>query len=226
MSPKWLKLMLSEIWNYEVENLAMYSHQCGSVFAYVTQSIASRILSFWAVKHYLFSWTTLASHPMAQKKNCDKRRQENLPKLPPKKPMVSRWPTVEDVTDSESDESNNDFAPVDSSDDDSEFDMESNDEDNILKEIQTDSELLAFALRLKKAHDQMVINEKALQATKKRKATYLGNSDRSKWRWRAEGKKTEAAGFPSMTKYFQKQSDTENPARNSGILVEVSKSKT
>ena len=49
--------------------------------------------------------------------------------------MVSEWPTIEDVTDSKSDESNNDFAPVDSSDDDSEFDMESNDEDNILKEI-------------------------------------------------------------------------------------------
>jgi hypothetical protein len=163
---------------------------------------------------------------MARKKNCDKRRQENLLKLPPKKPVVSRRPTIEDVTDSENDESDNDFAPVDSSDDDSEFDMESDDGDNILKEIQTDSELLAFASRLQKAHDRMVINEKAQRATKKRKATYLGNSDRSKRRWRVEGKKTEAAGFPSVTKYFQKQSDKENPARNPGILVEVSKSKT
>src|ERR1700683_283938 len=67
-----------------------------------------------------------ASHSMAQKKNCDKRRQENLPKLPPEQPVVSQQPIVEDITDSESDE----------------FD----DEDNILKEIQTDSELLAFAL--------------------------------------------------------------------------------
>ena len=169
---------------------------------------------------------------MARKKNCDKRRQENLPKLPPKQPMVSRRPTVEDITDSESDESDDDFTPVDSvansdlSGDDSEFDMESDDEDDILKEIQTDSELLAFASRLQKAHDQMVSDEKAQRATKKRKAMYLGNSDRSKRRWRAEGKKTEAAGFPSVTKYFQKRSDKENPARNPGIPVEVSKSKT
>jgi len=130
---------------------------------------------------------------MAQKKNCNKRRQENLPKLPPKNP-VSRQPTVEDVMDSNSDEFDDDFIPVDlivSSDlsnDDSEFDMESNDKDDILKEIQTDSKLFEFASRLQKAQ----------QATKKRKATYLGNSDRSKRRWRAEGKKTEATGFPSV----------------------------
>jgi len=72
----------------------------------------------------------------------------------------------------------------------------------------------------------MVNNEKAQWATKKRKAMYLRNSDRSKWRWRMEGKKTEAAGFPSMTKFFQNQLDKENPARNPGISVEVSKSKT
>ena len=61
----------------------------------------------------------------------------------------------------------------------------------------------------------------------KEKEGYVsGNSDRSKWRWRAEGKKTEAAGFPSMTKYFQKHSDTENPARNPRNTVEVSKLKT
>jgi hypothetical protein len=63
--------------------------------------------------------------------------------------------------------------------------------------IRTDAELLAFALRLQKAQC----------ATKKRKATYLGNSVRSKQRWRAEGKKKEAAGFPSVMKYFQKQPD-------------------
>jgi hypothetical protein len=61
------------------------------------------------------------------------------------------------------------IASSDLSEDDSQFDMESNDEDDILKEIQTDSELLAFASRLQKAQ----------RATKKRKATYLGNSDRS-----------------------------------------------
>jgi hypothetical protein len=164
---------------------------------------------------------------MARKKNCDKRRQENLLKLPPKKPVVSRRPTVEDVRDSEN-ESDDDFAPEDSvtsSDDDSEFDMESDDEDNILMEIRTDAELLVFASRLQKAHDQMVNDEKAQCATKKRKATYPGNSVRSKRRWRAEGKKTEAAGFPSVMKYFQKQPDKENPAINSGISVEVSKPK-
>ena len=120
--------------------------------------------------------------------------------------MVSQQPIVKDITDSESDDED--------------------DEDDILKEIQTDSELLAFASRLQKAHDQMVSDEKAQRATKKRKAMYLGNSDRSKRRWRAEGKKTEAAGFPSITKYFQKWSDKEIPARNPGIPVEVSKSKT
>jgi len=110
--------------------------------------------------------------------------------------------------------------------DDSEFNKESDDEADILKEIQTDSELLAFASRLKKAHDQMVSDEKARWATKKRKAMYLGNSERSKWRWRAEGKRTEAAGFPSVTKYFQKWSDKGNPERNLGIPVEVSKFKS
>ena len=67
-----------------------------------------------------------------------------------------RQPTIKDVTDSENDEFNNDFATVDSvasSDDNSEFIMDSDDEDNILKEIQTDSELLAFALRLQKWPD-------------------------------------------------------------------------
>ena len=162
---------------------------------------------------------------MAQKKNCDKRRQQYLPKLLPKAPAESRWPTIEDITHSKSDD---DFAPVDSvvsSDDDSKFDMESDDEDNILKDVQTDSELLAFVSRLQKAHDKMVEDEKAQQATKKRKATYLRNSERSKWRWRAVGKRTEAANFPSITKYFQKQPDKESPAIKSGILVEVSKSK-
>jgi hypothetical protein len=165
---------------------------------------------------------------MAQKKNCDKRRQENLPKLPPKKPVVSRRPTVEDVTDSESDESDEDFTLMDSvassdlSEDDSEFDMESDDEDDILKEIRTDSELLAFVSRLQKAHDQMVSDERAQRATKKRKAMYLGNSDRSKRRWKAKGKKTETAGFPSVTKYFQKQLDKGNSVRTAGIPAEVS----
>ena len=161
---------------------------------------------------------------MARKKNCDKRRLQNLSKLPSKNVTVPRQPTVEDVTDSESDEFDDNFSPFETaasselSGDDSEFDMESDDEDDMLKEIRTDSELLAFALRLQTAHDEMVSNEKARRATKKRKATYLGNSDRSKRQWRAEGKMTEAAGFPSVSKFFQKRSETENPLQNPEIL--------
>jgi hypothetical protein len=33
----------------------------------------------------------------------------------------------------------------------------------------------------------------------------LGNSDRSKWRWRLEGKKTKAPGYPSVMKFFLKK---------------------
>jgi hypothetical protein len=78
---------------------------------------------------------------MAQKKNCDKRRQENLPKPPSKEPAVSRQPTVEDnISYSKSDVSDNDFTPdsvtrSDLSVDDSEFDMESDDDEDNLKEI-------------------------------------------------------------------------------------------
>ena len=144
---------------------------------------------------------------------------------------MSRQPTVEAVIDSELDESDDNFTPMNSagsdlSGDDSEFDMESDDENDILKKIQTDSELLSFASRLQKAHDQMVSDKKAQWATRKRKATYAGNSNRSKWRWRAEGKKMEEAGFLSMAKYFQKLSDRKSPVRNPGIpTIEVSKSK-
>jgi len=166
---------------------------------------------------------------MAQKKNCNKRRLQNLSKLPSKNVTVPRQPTVEDVTDSESesDEFDDNFSPFETvassehSGDDSEFEMESDDEDDMLKEIQTDSELLAFASRLQMAHDEMVSNEKAKRATKKRKATYLGNSNRSKRRWRAEGKMTEAAGFPSVSKFFQKRSEKENPLQNPEISAEV-----
>jgi hypothetical protein len=131
---------------------------------------------------------------MAQKKKSSRNRQGNLPPLPPKQPKVSRWPTMEDITDSEEESEDNDFIPmdpVDSSDlsgDESEIEMESKDEDDGFEEIQRDTELMAFALRLQKAHDQMVQDEREKRATKKRKAAYLGNSDRSKRRWRLEGK--------------------------------------
>ncbi len=104
---------------------------------------------------------------MAQKKNCNKQRLQNLSKLSSKNVTVPRQPTVEDVTDSESDEFDNNFSPFETvasselSGDNSEFDMESDNEDDMLMEIQTDSELLAFASRLKMAHDEMISNEKA-----------------------------------------------------------------
>ena len=135
---------------------------------------------------------------MAQKKKSNKNRQGNLPPLPPKQPKVSRQPMVEDAEEDSEDDDFIPMDPVDSSDlsgDESEIEMESDDEDGGFKEIQSDAELMAFALRLQKAHDQMVKEEKEKRATKKRKATYLGNSDRSKQRWRLEGKKTEAAGY-------------------------------
>jgi len=165
---------------------------------------------------------------MAQKKKSNKNRQGNLPPLPPKQPKVSRQPTVEDVTDAEEDSEDDDFIPmdpIDSSDlsgDESEIEMESDDEDGGFKEIQSDAELMAFASRLQKAHDQMVKEEKEKRATKKWKATYLGNSDRSKWRWRLEGKKTEAAGFPSVMKFFLKKLGPKQPLENLGSPPEVS----
>jgi hypothetical protein len=51
---------------------------------------------------------------------------------------------------------------------------------------------------------------------------YLGNLDWSKQRWNAEGKKTKAAGFPSVTKSFQKQFYKGNSMRTAGISAEVS----
>src|SRR6267154_3304027 len=162
---------------------------------------------------------------MAQKKKCNKNRWGNLPPLPPKQPKVS---IVEDVTDSKEESEDNDFIPMDPMDgsdlpgDESEIEMESEDEDDAFKKIKHDAELMAFALTLQKAHDQMVQEEKEKRATKKRKATYLGNSVRSKRRWKLEGKKTEAAGYPSVKNFFQKQSHAEQETKKSGSPLEVS----
>jgi hypothetical protein len=137
---------------------------------------------------------------MTRKKNISKTWQANLPKRPQKHTPVSRKPTasVDDVTESEL-ESDFDFK-------DSEAESE---EDTALNEIRNDVELLEFASRLQKAHDQMVMEEKAKRADKKRKSTYSGNSDRSKRRWKLQGKRTEEAGFPSVTKFFLKRTQTE-----------------
>src|SRR5277367_5845257 len=140
-------------------------------------------------------------HPsisMARKKNISKTWQENFLKRPPKHTM-SRKPPVDDVTDSEL-ESDFDFK-------DSEAESEgSHDGDISLKEIQSEVELLEFTMRLQEAHDQMVAKEKARRADKKRKSTYLGNSDRSKRRWQLKRKRAEEAGS-SVTKFFPKHQD-------------------
>jgi hypothetical protein len=112
---------------------------------------------------------------MAQKKKSSKNRQGNLPPLPLKQPKVSRWPTVEDVTDSEEESEDNDFIPIDlknSSDllgDESEIEMESEDEDDGFKEIQSDAKLEAVALRLQKAHDQMVQDKREKRQPRNRR---------------------------------------------------------
>src|SRR5882762_8115737 len=165
---------------------------------------------------------------MAQKKKCNKNRWGNLPLLPPKQPKVSRQPTVEDVTDSEEESEDNDFIPMDPMDssdlsgDESEIEMESEDEDDAFNEIKNDADLMAFASTLQQAHDQMVQEEKEKRATNKWKATYLGNSVRSKRRWRLEDKKTEAAGYPSVKFFFPKQSHAKWQTKNPGSPLEVS----
>ncbi len=71
---------------------------------------------------------------MTRKKNISKIWQANLPKQPQKHTLVSRKPTVEDVTDSEL-ESDFDFKD---SEVESEEEMESDGEGITLKEIQSD----------------------------------------------------------------------------------------
>ncbi|KAF8226125.1 hypothetical protein L208DRAFT_1380337 [Tricholoma matsutake] len=125
---------------------------------------------------------------MTRKKNISKTWQANLPKWPPKHTTVSRKPTVDDVMDSK---------------------LESNFDSKDSEEIQSDAELLEFAMRLQEAHDRMVTEEKAKWADKKRKSTYSGNSDRSKWRWQLQGQRAEEAGFPS--EHIQNAQQDEDP---------------
>ena len=122
---------------------------------------------------------------MTRKKNISKTWQANLLKWPQKHTPVSRKPTVEDAMDFELE---SDF-DVKDSEVESEEEMESYNEDITLKEIWSDAELLEFVSRLQEAHDQMVTEEKAKRAAKKRKSTYSGNLDRSKQRWKLQGKK-------------------------------------
>ena len=165
--------------------------------------------------------TIHTSISMTRKKNISKIWQKNLPKWPPKHTPMSRKPTVNDVTDSKL-ESNFDFKD---SEVESEDKMESGDENITLKEIQSDAELLEFATRLQEAHDWMVTEEKAKQADKKRKSTYSGNLDRSKWRWQLQRKRAEEAGFPSVTKFFPKQTEVPEVIRTLEYQAEVSQTK-
>jgi hypothetical protein len=158
---------------------------------------------------------------MTRKKNISKTWQVNFPKQPPKHTPVSRKPTVDDVMDSEL-ESDFDFKD---SEVESEEEMESDNEDITLKEIQSDAELLEFVMRLQEAHDQMVTEEKAKWVDKKRKSTYLGNLDRSKWRWQLQGKRAEEASFPSVTKFFLKQTEAPKAPRTLESQAEVSQTK-
>lgn len=146
---------------------------------------------------------------MTRKKNISKIWQANFPKRSQKHTPVSRKPTVYDVTDSEL-ESAFDFKDLEV---ESEEEMESDGEDITLKEIQSDAELLEFAMRLQEAHDRMVTEEKAKWADKKRKSTYSKNSDRSKRRWKLQGTRAEEAGFPSVTKFFLKQTEVPEALR-------------
>jgi hypothetical protein len=68
----------------------------------------------------------------------------------------------------------------------------------------------------------MVQEEKEKRVTKKWKATYLGNSVRSKRRWKLEGKKTEAAGYPSVKNFFLKWTHARQETKKSGSSLEVS----
>ena len=156
---------------------------------------------------------SLQPHPdisMPRKKSRNITLQANLLKRPQRHTPVSRKPTVEDVEDSEVE---------------SEEEMESDDKDITWNEIQSDAELLEFASRLQEAHDQMVTEQKAKWAAKKRKSTYSGNSDRSKRRWKLQGKRAEEAGFPSVTKFFLKQTEVPEAPSTLGFEAEVSQTK-
>ena len=144
-----------------------------------------------------------------------------LPETAPKTHPHVKKPTVDDVMDSEL-ESDFDFKDLEV---ESEEEMESDDEDITLKEIQSDVELLKFVTRLQEAHDRMVTEEKAKWADKKRKSTYSGNLDRSKWRWQLQRKRAEEASFPSETKFFLKQTEVPEAPRTLESQAEVSQTK-
>lgn len=136
---------------------------------------------------------------------------------------MSRKPNVDGVTESEL-KSDFDFK-LEDSEAESEKEMELDKGDITLKVIWSDAELLEFALRLQKAHDQMVAKEKAKQVSRKRKSTYSESSDRSKQRWKLQGKRAKEAGFPFVTKFFLKQTEVSETPRALESQAEVSQTK-
>lgn len=83
--------------------------------------------------------------------------------------------------------------------------LEGEDEDDIIKEVQDEASLLAFASRLQEAHNEMVERQKAKRVSTKRKPHYTGDSERTKRRRREERKNLEKAGFPSVLDFFGKK---------------------
>lgn len=106
-----------------------------------------------------------------------------------------------------------------------ESELESGNENIILKEIQSDVELLEFVTRLQEAHDQMITGKKAKWADKKRKFTYSGNLDRSKQRWQLQRERAEEASFCSVTKFFLKQTEVLEALRTLESQAEVNQAK-
>ena len=82
------------------QNIKIYGQEFGHAQPLMWQCICLHNMVNWQCQTIFWAANTIYSvgqHPMAQKKNCDKRRQKNLPKLLPKIPAESRWPTIEDI---------------------------------------------------------------------------------------------------------------------------------
>ena len=106
-----------------------------------------------------------------------------------------------------------------------ESELESGNKNIILKEIQSDVDLLEFVTRLQEAHDQMITGKKAKWADKKRKFTYSGDLDRSKQRWQLQRERAEEASFCSVTKFFLKQTEVLEALRTLESQAEVNQAK-
>ena len=148
---------------------------------------------------------------MGKRKNCLKKRLLNFPKaqatpLPPISPALG---------DSDTDNTDEDFAPPEhvdsSSDSESVLDIESDGE--FVKDLKNEADLLEFTAKLQAAHNHMVSEEREKRARMKRKPIYTGNSDRTKRRKRSQGKKMEEKGYPPIQTFFTKKPVASVPER-------------